>query len=700
MKRNKADSISHVNSLINASSPYLLQHAHSPINWREWGVEAFEKAWTQNKPILLSLGYSASQWCRRMQEETFSCEDIAAAINCNFIAIKVDRDERPDVDNVYRSAVSRMNGSAGWPLTVFLTPQLKPFFGGSYYSAKGKEDGQGFRSILNRVIEMWNNNRDAIESAASAVVEEINEQNGIEAVGKNRKIGIRMLNAGRKLARTKADNENGGFGSGPKFPHPEILLFLLAEYRRTGDKSALRMVEKSLRKMHESALFDQLAGGFHRYVQDAKWLRPHFEKMLPDNAMLARVYAMAYKITGKREYANVARQTVEFIIRELASKEGAFYSSISAGDENDEDEAYYTWSMQDLTSVLGHKSAEVFAKAYGVTHAGNYVAGRSVLFQACAIDKIAGEEGLSLTDCEIELVLSRNILLKEREKRGAPFVDKKIITAWNGLAIGAIAYVGSVLDDNKFILAARNAANWILNHHRRERKLARYSIDEKNIGSAFLEDYAALSNGLLDLYSSTLRDYYIFAANDLAEEMYMKFIENNGVSHYTDPESRRIIELPAQADIISDSIVPSPLGMAMETLGRLKDIRQAEAFSIAEKLTESAIAEELGKEPGASFYSLYVASFNQTNRINIVLVGPAEAKATRDLAKEARKNLEPGMSLLWASPGEAGRLMRKLSPLLQDRFLENGKPTLYMLKGNRSLPPITEVNSLKDVMKR
>jgi len=438
------------NQLVGETSPYLLQHAHNPVDWHAWGEEAFDRARQEDKPILLSIGYSACHWCHVMAHESFENEHIARMMNQSFVNIKVDREERPDVDAIYMESVQAMTGSGGWPLTVFLTPDRKPFYGGTYFPPEDRQGMPGFPRILRTVLQAYQSRKDQVEAAADDVITHLSRSQ--EAVPSLEPLTGDVLSTAYAQLRSEFDRENGGLGTAPKFPQPMVLEFLLRYHNRTGDSEALQMVEHTLDRMAKGGIHDQLGGGFHRYSVDARWLVPHFEKMLYDNALLARLYLHAYQLTGKRLYGRVVEDTLDYVLREMRSEEGGFYSSQDADSEGVEGKSY-VWTLDETRQVLAEEDARLAIKYLGITERGNFE-GTNILSQAAEIDELSSALGLARSEIEAATARVKARLLNARSQRAAPGRDTKVLTDWNGLMLSSLAEAAAALDRDDYLQAA------------------------------------------------------------------------------------------------------------------------------------------------------------------------------------------------------------------------------------------------------
>jgi uncharacterized protein YyaL (SSP411 family) len=511
----------YTNRLIEETSPYLLQHAHNPVDWCPWGPEAFERARRQDKPIFLSIGYSTCHWCHVMERESFEDEQTARLLNENFVSIKVDREQRPDLDETFLKAVQMMTGSGGWPLSVFLTPDGKPFYGGTYFPPRAGLGRPSFQQVLRSIVQVWQDRRSDLLESAEALTEALSKT--VEREPEQTLTPEVLTEAFRALSQS-FDHVHGGFGGAPKFPQPAALMFLLSFRHRSGEQAGLEMVEKTLDEMARGGIHDHLGGGFHRYAVDAQWLIPHFEKMLYDQALLGRTYVQAYQITNQTRYADAARDIFDYVLRDMTDIHGGFHAAEDADSEGREG-AFYVWRQEQVERILGEPQARVFCRYYGVTREGNFEAGENVLHVTASVDELAAAFDRSPHEIEAMLADARQRLLAERNRRPRPGRDDKVIVAWNGLMISALAYGGAVLDRREYIDAARRAAEFLLDTLQVNGRLMRYFRAGQAVEKAFLEDYAFLARGLLDLYEAGFEVKWLRAARGLAEQMIELFAD-------------------------------------------------------------------------------------------------------------------------------------------------------------------------------
>ena len=568
------------NRLAHEKSPYLLQHAHNPVDWYPWGTDALETAKRDDKPIFLSVGYSACHWCHVMERESFEDENAARLLNENFVCIKVDREERPDVDEIYMTAVQRMTGHGGWPMSVFLTPDGRPFYGGTYFPPEGRHNRPGFKSLVSQLADVYHNRREEVERVASEMAEDLQEATRQRplAGATGAPDAMVLLRAAVADLAERYDRNYGGFGPAPKFP-PHHALRLLCEAARNGDAEALPLLTGTLDRMALGGIYDHIGGGFHRYSTDGVWLLPHFEKMLYDNALLARVYADAYVVTGKTAYARIVRETCDWMLRDLLDEGGGLQAALDADSEGEEGK-YYVWAKGEIDALLGDRSPD-FRRAYNILPGGNFhdeATGQSTgtNIPHLSVQRTAPPLPDALTS---EAEAARAALLARRYERIPPGKDDKVITSWNGLAIGALAYAGRVLNEPRYTEAARRAADFCLSVLRPDGKLLRrYAKGEAGL-PAFLDDYGYLADGLLDLFDVTAETRYRSAAKELADTMLSDFWdEEDGGFFFAGREQEQLV---ARSKDMLDGALPSANGVAARVLARLAHLPGDERYGEA-----------------------------------------------------------------------------------------------------------------------
>jgi uncharacterized protein YyaL (SSP411 family) len=676
----------HTNKLIHETSPYLLQHAHNPVDWFPWGEEALAKAKEENKPIFLSIGYAACHWCHVMERESFEKEEIAKILNSHFVSIKVDREERPDLDDIYMTAVIALSGSGGWPMTVFLTPDLKPFYGGTYFPPEDKWGRVGFKNLLLRLADFWHDEKSRAKIFQDAeTLSQIIARRASQSFPVDEKSQIStslLVNAARQL-EASFDGKWGGFNDAPKFPPSHALLFLFRHFHRTGNKRSLEMAKLTLDRMSEGGIYDHLAGGFHRYSVDSHWLVPHFEKMLYDNAQLAVVYTEAFQVTGIPQYARVAQEIFEYEMTTMTDSTGGIYSTEDA-DSQGKEGLFYLWKWDEIQNILGKNDTAIVSRYYCVKKEGNfpsqeeYHKGQNILHRRQRAASVAKE--LDMTESELEKRMSaiKKNLLKERDKRIRPGLDNKIITSWNALMISAYARGHQVFADTKYLAAGERAASFIMNNMRtKEGKLLRTHRDGESKFFGYLEDYAYTIRSFVDLYEAGFDSQWLFAAEDLLEEMLAQFWEDKSASLYN--TSRYHENLIVRAKTTNDSAMPSPIGVAINSLLRLGKILDREDYAQKAQRILRANHPLLEKAPQGHLGLLMNVDPLIYPAKEIVIIGAKEAAQTKELLKEIHRRFLPHRVIVLLDPAseEADELTKKI-PLVVGRKLIDGKAAAYV----------------------
>jgi uncharacterized protein YyaL (SSP411 family) len=676
------------NRLSSAISPYLLQHAKNPVDWYPWSAEAWERAREEEKPIFLSIGYSACHWCHVMAHESFENERIARLLNEHFIAIKVDREERPELDQLYMEAVQMLTGGGGWPLSVFLTPSLQPFFGGTYWPPQPRGGLPGFDQVLRAVADAWKNRRDqALEQAETLTGLLRDVRLSGESGPPAAEPGPQLLdNADAAMARS-FDPQHGGFGTAPKFPHPLDLRLLLRSWRRTGRGPLLSMVATTLDQMAAGGIYDHLGGGFHRYSTDARWLVPHFEKMLYDNALLAVPYLEAWQATGDGRYAQVVRETLDYVLREMTAPEGGFYSTEDADSEG-EDGKFYLWTPVEVAAVLAPEASRAFCHVYDVSEPGNFD-GRNILNRSKTLGQSASFLGRPVEDLEAELASSRRRLLEARGARVRPERDDKVLVGWNGLMIDALARAGAALGQPRYIDAAASAARFLLSalRSREGRLLHVWRRGEARL-DAFLDDYAGLANALVSLYEARFEECWIDEAIVLTEEILRRFYDPaEGGFFYAAADHESLI---ARKKDMLDSSLPSGGGLATLALLRLGTLLGGNDYLEAARHSLRACATLMERSPVGTGTLLLALDFDLGPTAEIVLFGGEDRRATADALAVLHREFIPNKVVAFrdASVASAPR-----SPALETIFA--GKqpippgPTLFLCQHFACQTPVT-----------
>jgi uncharacterized protein len=678
----------YTNRLINETSPYLLQHAHNPVDWYAWGEEALQRACAEDKPIFLSIGYSACHWCHVMERESFENEQTAQLMNERYVNIKVDREERPDLDSIYMEAVQAMTGQGGWPMSVFLTPEGQPFYGGTYYPPEPRYGMPSFKQVLIAVDEAYRNRRDEITGQAERLTDALNRSGSIESGVQD--LGTEILDEAIQRLQHHFDEHHGGFGDQPKFPQPMTLDFAMSQFKRTGDLDALYLAELTLEKMADGGIYDHLGGGFSRYSVDRIWLVPHFEKMLYDNAQLLRAYLHLWQLTDRTKFRQVIEETVDYVLREMTSPEGGFYSTQDADSEGEEGK-FFVWSPEEIEAVLGAEDTKIFNRIYGVTPRGNFE-GKTILNIARPLDKSAESLGVSLGELTTRLAGMRRKLFDVREERIKPGRDEKVLTEWNGLMIHALAEVGVTLERDDALDAAIAAANFILSTmSQADGKLYRSYKDGQAKFNAYLEDYAAFIRGLIALYEPTFDPRWLAEASRLTQIMLAQFLDDERGGFFQTGADHEALVV-RRKDFV-DNAIPSGNSLAAESLIRLakltgNDDYRAQAARIFQ-LMQSAMAQQptgFGRMLGA--LNDYLSPSQE-----VAIIGDPADDATQDLLWEVRRRYLPNTVLALKRPDEESFL-----PLLEGRTLVDNKPAAYVCENYACKLPVTESDALSRLL--
>jgi uncharacterized protein len=661
------------NHLANESSPYLLQHKDNPVDWHPWGPEALERSKREQKPIFLSIGYSACHWCHVMEHESFENERIAAIINELFVPVKVDREERPDLDQIYMNATQMMTGHGGWPMSVFLTPELKPFYAGTYFPPTERGGMPGFDQVLAAVSEAWNKRREQVEEMAGQLSQELNRA-GQAAGGGGQLATDHIEYAVNQLARS-FDSQWGGFGRAPKFPHAMDLQLLLRFWNRTGHPHSLEMVRTTLDRMAAGGIYDHLGGGFARYSVDARWLVPHFEKMLYDNALLTAAYIEAYQTTGDENYARVARETIDYVLRDMTDPLGGFYSTEDADSEGEEGK-FYVWTPEEIEQVLGEEAGATFGRVYDVTDAGNFE-GRNILNLPKTLEQSAKILGRDEKELSAELASSRQKLFAVRERRVYPGKDDKIIVSWNGLMIDAQSRAAAALDEPRYAEAAAKAAGFIRKHLQRpDGRLLHTWRHGKAKLDAYLDDYAALANGLISLYEATFDGDQLVEAARLLDIVLEHFVDREGGGFfYTADDHEQLIARNKDA---TDASVPSASALAATALIRLGKLTGDRKYLDAAEGTLQSAAGLMQQAPTAMGQMLLALDYYLGPTYEMVLAGDSASRATQGALRDVRRRFLPNKVL-------AAALGSKKPPAILEELLSGrtagSDPTLYVCEG-------------------
>jgi uncharacterized protein YyaL (SSP411 family) len=674
------------NGLAGQTSPYLLQHLYNPVDWQPWGSQALQRAADEDRPIFLSIGYAACHWCHVMERESFEDESIAANLNEHFVSIKVDREERPDIDEIYMNAVQLLTGAGGWPLTAFLTPDLQPFAGGTYFPPDDRYGRIGFRALLERIVLVWNEDRDRVIHAGSELTKQLHriaESDHGDADGSP--IGADLIERAIVELTARFDEQHGGFGAAPKFPPDAALTLLLRDSHRTGAVEPARIAERTLDAMARGGMIDQVGGGFARYSVDDRWLVPHFEKMLYNQALLVPVYADAFQLTGRSDFQRVVETTLDFVRRELTHPDGGFYSSLDADSEGEEGR-FYVWNLEEIASILGD-DADFFCTTYGITRAGNFedhnipnLLHGSLADQAA----LAGTEEATL---ERRLAPLRRMLLAEREKRVRPGTDDKILTAWNGLMISAFARAHQVFGRAEDLAAAQRAAGFALDQLLVDDRLHATWRDGQAALNGYLDDYAFLGRALLDLYETDFDRRWLDTSAQIATTLLEHFgdAERGGFFFISDDHETVLTRNRS----VHDGALPAGSGVAAGWLARLGDHLDEESFNSAASGTLIELRAAALRSASAFSTLLLAAERELRPKLELVIAGPPQAAETCALVRCARRHFLPHLTLA-AGIGEAVEGL----PLFEGRHPLNGKPAAYVCRDRVCGAPLTNVDEL------
>lgn len=668
-----------MNRLQYETSPYLLQHADNPVDWYPWGEEAFERAQREDKPVLLSVGYSACHWCHVMAHESFEHSPSAALMNEHFVNVKVDREERPDVDDIYMQAVLAFTrGHGGWPMTVFLFPDGRPFFGGTYFPLEPRYGMPSFRQVLLAVHDAYVNRRDELETQASELTRAL-QRDVLRIEGQDDALNEALLSTAAQRLLQEFDEMNGGFGTQPKFPNPMNLEYLLRHYQRSGDESALAAVTFTLRKMAQGGIYDQLGGGFHRYSVDAIWLVPHFEKMLYDNAQLSRLYLHAYQITGDAYFRDIAEEIYDYILREMTAPEGGFYSTTDADSEGEEGK-FFVWTIDEVREVLQSladempDAAEFAAEYWGMTPEGNFE-GANILHLPNDPALVAQRLGLSSAALQERIAAIRDRLYAARTQRIAPGLDDKILTAWNGMMLASLAEAARVLDRSDYLQAAERAGEFLLAQMLRpEDRLWRTYKDGQARINAVLEDYANVIDALLELYQSTFIEKWFVAARGLADAALRHFRAEDGGFFDTSDDHEALIVRPRS---LQDNATPSGNSMLAKQLLRLSAYTGDARYDEAARGALRPLISAMQQYPQAFGEALNTVDMLVNGLQEVAVVGNPTQVETRAILQELRKPFRPNIVTALArtdSPADA------VVPLLSQRSMRDGQPTVYVCR--------------------
>ena len=710
----------HVNQLAHEKSPYLLQHAHNPVDWYPWGEEAFAKARRENKPIFLSIGYSTCHWCHVMAHESFENEEVAAIMNREFVNIKVDREERPDVDRVYMTFVQATTGGGGWPMSVWLTPDLKPFVGGTYFPPEDRHGQPGFKKVLERIASAWKQDHEKIAGQGGKIVEALREAQAVEPATAA-KIDIKILDSAYEHFSRSFDPREGGFGSAPKFPRPVTLNFLSRFYSRDpsseSGKHALEMNLFTLRKMAAGGMHDHLGGGFHRYSVDRYWHVPHFEKMLYDQAQLAVAYLEAFQITHDRKFESIGRDVLDYVARDMTSKEGGFFSAEDAdspaiaggGDPShgkNTEGAFYVWTKNQIDAALGD-AAEIFDFHYGIQSHGNApeggdpqdeFRGKNILIERHTIAETAKHFKKSEDQVRQSLARSREKLFSIRAKRPRPHLDDKIIAAWNGLMISAYARAAQILDEPRYLESATRAANFVRRHlwDAAKKTLYRSYRDGRGEVEGFADDYAFVVQGLLDLYEASFDVDWLKFAIELRETQDRLFFDEKNGGYFSTSGKDKSVVLRMKDD--NDSAEPAASSVAAVNLLRLAEVRDEKQWLESAEKTIGAFHVTLSRFPSAMPQMLVALDFSSSKPRQIVIAGKKDVPETKALLAEIHRHFLPTTIVLLADGADGQNYLREKIEGIRTMSMVEGKPAAYVCENFTCKAPVTEPAKLAELL--
>jgi uncharacterized protein YyaL (SSP411 family) len=682
------------NRLAGETSLYLRQHANNPVDWYPWGPEALARAKELDRPIFLSIGYSACHWCHVMEHESFEDESTAAVMNEHFVCIKVDREERPDLDTIYMNALHVLTREGGgWPLSVFLTPDLTPFFAGTYYPPDDRYAMHGrpsFKKLLQGIHEAWVSQRDRIHEVGRNVAGYLQGMSDLAA--SDDAVSPELLRNALGTLRRSYDSRHGGFGSAPKFPHALELRLLLRLHERFDDPVALEMVRHTLTMMARGGMYDQAGGGFARYSVDEKWLVPHFEKMLYDNALLTSAYVEAFQKTGESFFEQIARETLDYVIREMTAPNGAFYSTQDADSEGEEGK-FYVWSIDELRKVLGNEDAEFASKAWGVTPRGNFE-GHNILFRTLSDADEAKASGLSLADFQAKLKNVKEQLYEARSKRVWPGRDEKILTAWNGLMIAAFAQAGAAFGDERYTKSAAAAADFVLNAMRTPdgRLFRTAGVGQPPKLSGYLEDYAFLADALVTLYEATFDPKWLRTSVELAGVMLKHFADKNGPGFFFTADDHE--QLIARTKDLHDGSTPSGNAMAVTALLRLAALTGRRDLAEPAERALRGYRETMADHPAASGQMLVALDFYLGPVQQIAVVGAVSDAQTKRALAAIHRAFRPNRVIALHDPA-TGAPLKELAAMFEGKDAVGGAVTVYVCENFACQSPLVGVEAVE-----
>ncbi len=681
-------------------SPYLLQHARNPVDWYPWGEEAFRRAREEHKPIFLSIGYSTCHWCHVMENESFEDHEVARLMNDVFVSIKVDREERPDIDNIYMTVCQILTGSGGWPLSIVMTPDKKPFFAATYIPRETRFGRIGMLELIPRIADVWKSQYDRVIDSANQICSALREVPG--ELGDT--LGEPVLKGAFEQLAKSFDEQRGGFGTSPKFPTPHHLVFLLRYWRRTENRKALDMVESTLTAMRQGGIYDHIGFGFHRYSTDAQWLVPHFEKMLYDQALLAVAYAEGYQATGRDDFKKTAHEIIEYVLRDMRSAEGGFYSAEDADSEGIEGK-FYLWTEEEIRRALKSDEADPVVQSFNIKRDGNFsdefsgeINGTNIIHMRESIDRIASSLHISKEELEDRIERARGKLFRLREKRIHPHKDDKVLTDWNGFMIAALARCAQVFDEQRYADAARDSVDFILGNMRRDdgRLLHRYRDGQAAI-AAHLNDYVFLIWGLLELYDATFDTSFLKTAVELNEELITHFWDHSHGGFYFSADDAE--KLFMRQKEIYDGAVPSGNSIAMWNLLRLARITANSQYEEKAEQIGRVFSKQVRENPSAYTQLMVAVDFSMGPLYEVVIAGDPDAPDTRAMLKALRKHFIPNKVVLLRPGEDISPEIATLAGYTKDLMSIEGNATAYVCHNHSCNLPTTEIDTMLKLLK-
>ena len=701
IKKMNDNTEAYTNKLIGEKSPYLLQHAHNPVDWYPWGEEAFAKAKLENKPIFLSIGYSTCHWCHVMEVECFEDEEVAALMNEVFISIKVDREERPDIDNIYMSVCQMLTGSGGWPLTIIMTPDQKPFFAGTYFPKHSRGNRFGMMELVPKIKDIWENKRKEIDISADDISSKLDQKLLIDST---QQISIDVIENAFKIFENSYDSEHGGFGERPKFPSPHNLSFLLRYSEMNKNDRALEMVVKTLTEMRLGGIFDHIGFGFHRYSTDKKWFLPHFEKMLYDQAMLTIAYTEAFQITNNSLFKNTVNEILTYVLRDMTSPKGGFYSAEDADSEGEEGK-FYLWEKDEVINLLGQEDGELISQIFNMENNGSYYdeasgerPGTNILFLNNDIHDLANKFSISQNELQEKLNFSRNILFNEREKRIHPYKDDKILTDWNGLMIVALAKASRALNNSQYISAAENAAKFIYNNlvDKNGELLHRFRDGEPAI-KAQIDDYSFLIWGLLEIYQTNFNIDYLTKAITLTEHLIDNFWDNENKSgfYFTSKNDSELISRPKE---FYDGAIPSGNSVMYSNLINLNKLTANKKYLDYADNLGLAFKVFVDRTPTGFSQFLSGLQFSFDQSFEIIIVGDKNSEKTKEIVGTINSKFIPNKVVMLIDEDNKEEII-KIAPFTETYSSLNGETTVYVCKNFVCSLPTTNKEKVLELLK-